>query len=77
MKLSKLIHLISILVGIVGGLALCGAWIAGESGTFLGFSRGHLFNDAIVFELIAIAASVCTLVRMQLEKDNPGSSPIL
>ena len=77
MKLSKIVHLISILVGIAGALCLVGAWIAGEKGTFLGFSQAHLFNDAIVFELIAIAASVCTLVRMQLEKDNPGSSPIL
>ena len=77
MKLSKLIHLISILVGIVGALALFGAWIAGETGTFLGFSQSHLFIDALVFELIAIAASICTLVRIQLEKDSPGSSPVL
>lgn len=78
MKLSKVIHLMSLIVGLVGALALFGAWIAGEeNGTFLGFSQAHLFNDAIVLELIAIAASVCTLVRMQLEKDSPGSSPIL
>ena len=77
MKLSKLIHLISIIVGIVGALALFGAWSTGENGNFLGLSQGHLFNDAIVLELIAIAASICTLVRMQLEKDSPGSSPIL
>ena len=77
MKLSKVIHLISILVGILGALALLGAWIAGDEGAFLGFSQGHLFNDAIVLQLIAIAASVCTLVRIQLEKDSPRSSPIL
>ena len=77
MKLSKVIHLMSLIVGVVGALAFFGAWIAGEKGTFLGFSQGHLFNDAIVLELVAIAASVCTLVRMQLEKDSPGSSPIL
>ena len=77
MKLSKLIHLISILVGIAGAFCLFGAWIAGEHGTFMGFSQGHLFNDAIVLELIAIAASVCTVVRIQLEKDSPGSSPII
>ena len=77
MKLSKLIHLISLLVGVVGALALFGAWIAGQDGNFFGLSQGHLFNDAIVLELIAAAASVCTLTRMQLEKDNPGSSPIL
>ena len=77
MQLSKLIHLVSILVGMVGALALFGAWSAGASGTFLGVSQWHLFNDAIVVELIAIAASVCTLVRIQLERDHPGSSPIL
>jgi hypothetical protein len=77
MQLSKLIHLVSILVGIVGALALFGAWSAGASGTFMGFPQAHLFNDAIVLELIAIAASVCTLVRQQLERDNPGSSPFI
>ncbi|MBY0511999.1 MAG: hypothetical protein K2P94_17825 [Rhodospirillaceae bacterium] len=77
MKLSKLAHLISILAGIAGALALAGAWISGEDGTFLGFSQAHLFSDAIVLELITIAMAVCTLVRLQLEKDNPGSSPIL
>jgi hypothetical protein len=77
MKLSKLTHFTSIIIGIIGVLALLGAWLAGEKGEFEGLSQVHLFNDAIVLELIAIAASVCTLVRMQLEKDNPGSSPIL
>lgn len=77
MKLSKMAHLMSILAGIAGALALVGAWIAGEGGSFLGFSQGHLFYDAIALELITIAMAVCTLVRMQLEKDSPGSSPIL
>ena len=77
MKLSKLIHFISLLVGALGAFALFGAWIAGQDGNFFGVSQGHLFYDAIVLELIAVAASVCTLTRMQLDKDNPGSSPIL
>ncbi len=77
MRLSKPIHLMSIAVSVAGAVALLGAWIAGDSGTFIGFSQGHLFNDAIALELIAIAAAVCTLVRIQLERDNPGSSPIL
>lgn len=77
MKLSKLAHLMSIAVGIIGILALFGAWIAGEKGSFLGISQGHLFNDAIVLELFAIGMAVCTLVRIQLEKIGPGSFPIL
>lgn len=77
MKLSKVIHFFSIIVGIVGGLALVGAWAAGESGAILGLSQDHLFNDAIVLELIAIAASVCTLVRLQLEAEHPGTSPLI
>ncbi len=77
MKLSKLAHLLSIVIGIAGAFCLIGAWAAGEGGTFVGFSQAHLFNDAIVLELITIAMALCTLVRMQLEKDNPGSSPIV
>ena len=77
MKLSKLAHLMSIAIGIIGMLALFGAWIAGEKGMFLGISQGHLFNDAIVLELFAIGMAVCTLVRIQLEKAGLGSSPII
>lgn len=77
MKLSKLAHLLSIVISFVGVFALVGAWAAGEKGTFFGFSQAHLFNDAAVLELIAIAMALCTLVRMQLEKDKPGSSPII
>lgn len=77
MKLSKLAHLLSIIIAIAGAFCLVGAWAAGEKGTFFGFSQTHLFNDAIVLELIAIGMALCTLVRMQLEKDNPGSSPVI
>ena len=77
MKLSKIIHLISIILAILGPIALVGAWSAGDGGTFLGLSQGHLFNDAIVLELITIATALCTLVRLQLEKDQPGTSPLV
>jgi len=77
MKLSRLAHLLSIVIGIAGALCLVGAWAAGDRGTFSGFSQARLFNDAIVLELITIAMALCTLVRMQLEKDKPGYSPVL
>lgn len=77
MQLSKVTHLMSILTGIAGAVALVGAWIAGEAGMFLGLAQAHLFNDAIGLELITIAMAACTLVRPQLGKARPGASPIL
>lgn len=72
LKLSWLVHLVSILLGILGALALSGAWVAGERGALFGLSQAHLFGDAIVPELMAIAASICTLVRLQLEGARRG-----
>ena len=69
MKYSTIIHGASIVFGIWGGLALIGAWLAGDGGSFLGFSQQHLYNDAIVLQLIAISASVCVLIRQQLERE--------
>ena len=77
MKLSKLAHLLSIIIGIAGAFCLVSAWLAGDTGQFFGFSASHLFNDAIVLELMAIAMAACTLVRIQLEAAGPGSSPLL
>lgn len=77
MKLSKLAHLMSIVIGIAGAFCLVGAWAAGAGGTFFGLSQTQLFDNAIVLELIAIAMALCTLVRMQLERDTPGSSPLI
>lgn len=45
---------VSIVVGVIGILSLIGAWLAGESGLFLGFSQKHLFADAGLLLLIAI-----------------------
>ena len=77
MKLSKVIHLMSLMVGVVGALALFGAWAAGDKETVLGLTQTHLFYDAIILELIAIAASVCTLVRLDLEAAHPVTSPLI
>ena len=68
MKYSTITHNTSIVFGIWGGLALVGAWLAGEGGIFFGFSQQHLYNDAVVLQLIAISAGICTLIRRQLEQ---------
>ena len=70
MKKSSIMHAASIIFGLWGGLALIGAWSAGENGTALGFSQQHLYSDAIVLTLIGISAGVCALVRLQLERQN-------
>ena len=77
MKLSRLMHLASILLALAAGAALVGAWIAGDGGRFFGLSQPHLFSDAIVLALLAVAASSCTLVRLKLEGERPGSSPLI
>jgi hypothetical protein len=70
MKKSSILHGASIVAGIWGAFALLGAWIAGEGGTAFGFSQSHLFNDAIVLQLIAISAGICALYRRQLERES-------
>lgn len=50
--------------GLLAFLALLGAWSTqGTGGTFLGMSQQHLFNDAIVFALFAIAGLLDALVH--------------
>ena len=66
-------HLCSIILGILGGLALVMAWFAGEGGAVLGFSQSHLYNDALVLEVIAISAGVCALYRRQLEREGDNN----
>ena len=69
MKLSKYIHVVSIIAGIWGALALIGAWLAGEGGTIFGFSQQHCYNDAIVLTLISISAGICAIYRLHIERD--------
>ena len=69
MKKSSAMHFLGGVFGILGGLALVGAWIAGGSGTVLGFSQQHLYSDAIVLTLIGISALVCPLVYLKQEKN--------
>lgn len=58
-------HAAMILAGIAGFLALLGAWLAGEGGTFAGLSQAHLFFDAIALTLVSVSAGVCTLIYLK------------
>lgn len=68
MKFSQALHWVAAVSGVVGFLALVGAWSAGASGTFVGFSQQHLYNDATGLLLVSVAAGLGTLIHMKLEK---------
>ena len=66
-------HATMFIAGVLGGIALVGAWIAGGSGTFLGLEAGVLYTNALNLQVVAISAGICTLVRRQMEKENSGT----
>ncbi len=68
MKLSKVFHVLNVIIGFVGVIALFSAWIAGKNGTVLGFNQDHLFKDAQILILIAIWISIATIHHLKLEE---------
>jgi len=68
MKWSQILHIVAFISGIVGVLALIGAWIATANTIFLGLSEEHLFNDAIALLLVSIAFGIGTLIHQNEEK---------
>ena len=68
MKISKVLHVVSVLVGLTGVVMLLGAWTAGEGSTAFGLNQAHLFMDAIVLTLIAIWLQLGTMHHMKLEE---------
>ena len=68
MKLSKTFHVLSIIAGLAGVIALVGAYIAGPTGAIFGFTQNHLFIDAVIRFLLAIWLQLATLHHMKLEE---------
>jgi hypothetical protein len=73
MKYSAIMHAVMIGTGILGGVALIGGWLASGSGAFLGIPAGLFYTNAMNLQLVAISAGICTIVRRNIEKENPGS----
>ena len=69
MKISKVLHVVSVIAGFLGVLALVGAWCASRKCLVLGMNETHLFMDAIVLVLVAIWLQVATVHHMMLEKN--------
>ena len=69
MKLSKIFHVVSALVGLAGVVMFFGAWSANTNGSAFGLSETHLFNDATVLVLIAIWLQLGTMHHIMIEKN--------
>ena len=67
MKWSPILHGISAITGVLGLLAIFGAWIATANGSFLGVSEQHLFNDAMSLLLASVAFGIGTLIHLKEE----------
>lgn len=67
MKWSPFLHTIAWVAGVLGLLALVGAWIAGQGGEFIGLSEEHLFNDTMALSLVSIAFGIGTMIHRQQE----------
>ena len=68
MKLSKIFHVLSVIAGLAGFIALVGAYIAGPNGMVMGFTQNHLFIDAGIRLLLAVYLQLATIHHMMLEK---------
>jgi hypothetical protein len=70
MKLSKVLHIISVLVGFIGIGTLVSVAIARQTDLVFGFTREHLLFCSIIIFLIAIWLQVATIHHVMIEKDN-------
>ena len=69
MKWSKILHFSILFTLPLGLIALVGAWIAGEGGTFLSFSQEHLYNDTNALFLLTIGLALGVLIHHQKEQN--------
>lgn len=75
MKISKILHILSIISGAIGLLVFFGSWSGGMMyGGMMGYyaqgsmMMGYSMGSATVFFLIAIWLQIATIHHMMLEK---------
>jgi len=68
MKWSQMLHNSAVFVVAGGALSILAAWLAGESGTFMGLSQRHLFSDATALLLLGISLQLGTLIHRDIER---------
>ena len=68
MKFSQLLHVISVVVGLLGVLSVIVAVTAGANALVLGLTREHILFCSIILFLMAIWIQLATIHHMMLEK---------
>ncbi len=68
MKLSKLMHVASVVVGFVGIIAFAGAIFGGADNSVFGITKMDTLACAAILILIAIWLQLATIHHMMLEK---------
>lgn len=68
MKISKILHVLSVMGGVIGIVAFIAACTVGANDTWLGYTREHLLLSAATFFLMAIWLQLGTMHHMTLEK---------
>ncbi len=68
MKLSKLLHIISVLVGLTGVLTFAASFLGGADNLVFGITKADALACTAILILIAIWAQVATIHHMMLEK---------
>ncbi len=68
MKLSKLMHVISVIVGFAGVITFLGALLGGADNLVLGITKMDALLCAAILILIATWLQLATIHHMMLEK---------
>ena len=68
MKLSKLLHVVSVVVGFVGVVVFTAAILGGSDNSLFGTTKTDALLCAAIFILIAIWVQIATIHHMMLEK---------
>ncbi len=68
MKLSKLFHVLEVIVGLAGIVTLIAAITAGSTGLVWGLTREHLLLCGAILMLIAIWGQIGAIHHLMLEK---------
>lgn len=68
MKLSKLLHIISVLVGFTGVVTFAASVLGGADNLVFGITKADALACTAILILIAIWAQVATIHHMMLEK---------